>query len=757
MTSRWTSRSALAGLLLSAVLAAACGNPAQQKLEHIARGDTYMEARKPREAVIEYRKAVQIDPEWGEAHRKLARAYMEANEPGSAYEAYARAADIDPDDVGSAMAAGELLLAGGAFDRARARAEMVLQRHPRNVDAQILLGHALAGLDRPEAAIEQIREAIELEPDAGRAYAALGAVQLAQGARREAEAAFKEAVARAPHSREAHLALATYYLSTTQQREAEQSFRRAHELDPEGELTNRALATFLVASGRPAEAEPYFVAAGHAHPRSKLILSDYYVTMSRLADAERALDSLAGARDLEESVQTRRAAIRYASGAREEAHEILGRLIADQKAPGRALLLRGRFLLTEGHADEASDVLTRAVKAEPASTAAHYALGVAHLARRDLDAAERAFDTVTRLNPRAAMARLQLAAIAMDRGQLRRATALTREAADADPTNLLVQAALVRTLRAAGEGGRAEAELVALLRRHPESGLLWAERGALKLDQQDLAGARTAFTRAAAAAPTAFEPLAGLTMVDVAEQKVRAARARLAPRVVGPDPDPRVLVLAGRVAAHDGDLQEAERLLRRAVAAAPDNLDAYAHLGSLYVSTGRLDEAQREFARLERAQPVTAHTMNGLILEAQDRTADARAAYERALAADPSAAVAANNLAWLQLQVEGSASHETVRLAAVAQRSMPDRPEMNHTLGWMLHKSGDSRAAIPHLERAVVLKPESALYHSHLGLALAESGDRARARTSLERALTLDQAFTGHDETRAVLAGLSQR
>jgi Tfp pilus assembly protein PilF len=753
MTRRWAWM--LPGAVLF-LLVGCGGDPDRAKAEHLARGEAYLAERKPREAIIEFRKAAQLDPVWAEPQRKLARAYLEVNEPAHAYEAYARAADIDSDDVASAIAAGELLLAAGAFDRARSRAEIVLERHPRNVDAQILLGHALAGLDRPAAAIRQMQEAIELEPEGGRAYAALGAVQLARGARDEAEAAFTEAVTRAPESREAHLALATYYMATAQLAPAEQAFRRAHALDPTGELTNRALATFLVAAGKAADAEPYFVAAGEVHERSRLVLSDYYAGTGRMAEAERTLDGLGHARDLEASVETRRAAIRYASGKREEAHAILDRLLSDRSAPPRALLLRGRFLLNEGKPDAAAEVLARAAAAEPGSATTHYTLGLAHLARRDLDAAEAAFQAVARLNPRAAMANLQLAAIALERGQLRRAAALSRDAATSDPSNLLVQAALVRTLRAAGETSRADAELTALLRTHPDAHLLWTERGALRLEQRNLAGARDAFTRAASLAPAAFEPLAGLTMVDVAERKLRAARARLQPYASRPDADPRVLVLTARVAAADDDAAGAEALLKQAVAIAPDNLEAYAHLGSLYVSTGRLDEARQEFARLEQAQPVAAHTMAGLLAEAQGRTADARLAYERALAADPAAAVAANNLAWLLLQ-RGESPDEVRRLATVAQRSMPERPEMNHTLGWVLHKSGDSRAALPHLDRAVTLKPDSALYHAHLGQVLLAVGDERRARASLERALALDQRFDGHDETRAVLATLNRR
>ena len=128
-----------------------------------------------------------------------------------------------------------------------------------------------------------------------------------------------------------------------------------------------------------------------------------------------------------------------------------------------------------------------------------------------------------------------------------------------------VLAVAARTLRAAGDGEGAEALLGAALERHPSAAALWVERGALLLDRRNLAGARAAFTRAAALAPGAFEPVAGLTNADVAAGQTRAARQRLAPHVNGAAPDPRLLVLAGQLAASDRDATEAERLLKRAV------------------------------------------------------------------------------------------------------------------------------------------------------------------------------------------------
>jgi Flp pilus assembly protein TadD len=148
--------------------------------------------------------------------------------------------------------------------------------------------------------------------------------------------------------------------------------------------------------------------------------------------------------------------------------------------------------------------------------------------------------------------------------------------------------------------------------------------------------------------------------------------------------------------------------------------------------------------------------MTGLILEAQGKGREAREAYTRALAADPNAAVAANNLAWLLID-DDAQRQEAVRLARIGQRSLRDQPEMNDTLGWALHRAGDSRAAVPHLRRATELRPESALYHYHLGAALESAGESAAARASLQRALKLDPSFPGHQQARAALGSAAPR
>ena len=80
----------------------------------------------------------------------------------------------------------------------------------RNVEAQLILGNALAGLKDLDGAIREIEEAIKLDPSRGATYSNLAAVRRRRRQRDQAKAAFEKAVEVDPRSIDAWLALAYF-------------------------------------------------------------------------------------------------------------------------------------------------------------------------------------------------------------------------------------------------------------------------------------------------------------------------------------------------------------------------------------------------------------------------------------------------------------------------------------------------------------------------------------------------------------------
>src|SRR3954447_21064625 len=91
----------------AAALTAACtSDPETLKNRAIKAGDQYLSQKQYDNAILEYRRAVQILPQAGDAHYKLADGYAAMNDIFNAMPEYVRAADRLPNDIQLQLKAG---------------------------------------------------------------------------------------------------------------------------------------------------------------------------------------------------------------------------------------------------------------------------------------------------------------------------------------------------------------------------------------------------------------------------------------------------------------------------------------------------------------------------------------------------------------------------------------------------------------------------------------------------------------------------
>jgi Flp pilus assembly protein TadD len=148
---------------------------------------------------------------------------------------------------------------------------------------------------------------------------------------------------------------------------------------------------------------------------------------------------------------------------------------------------------------------------------------------------------------------------------------------------------------------------------------------------------------------------------------------------------------------------------------------------------------------------VSAATMVGVLLEAQGKSAEAEKQYQQVLGLDSHSPVAANNLAWIYVASDRQLD-EALQLAETAYRALPDDPDVNDTLGWILYKKKMATKAVPYLEKAATKHPNDPAPHFHLGMAYVQDGQFDKARPSLQRALSLKKDFDGAADARKALA-----
>ena len=179
-------------------------------------------------------------------------------------------------------------------------------------------------------------------------------------------------------------------------------------------------------------------------------------------------------------------------------------------------------------------------------------------------------------------------------------------------------------------------------------------------------------------------------------------------------------------------------------------------LGRMYYQQGRLDLARTELERFVNTAPasVPGNTMLGTILDLQGKKQEAKKRYETALQVDPRAAVAANNLAWIDANSDGANLDLALQLAQTAKAQLPNQHEVDDTLGWIYYKKGMASRAVEALENSTLKAPSNPEYAYHLGLAYQKNGDSAKAKAEFERALRLKPDFAGAADAKKILESM---
>jgi len=130
---------------------------------------------------------------------------------------------------------------------------------------------------------------------------------------------------------------------------------------------------------------------------------------------------------------------------------------------------------------------------------------------------------------------------------------------------------------------------------------------------------------------------------------------------------------------------------------------------------------------------------------------EASAQFQSILKIAPDNPAALNNLAWAYQQLKDARALET---AEAAYRLSGDNPSIMDTLGAILTEHGDTKRALPLLQKGLALAPDNLDLRLHLAEALAKSGDKAGARKELEQFLAKGQDAPGAEQARALLKQL---
>jgi tetratricopeptide (TPR) repeat protein len=249
--------------------------------------------------------------------------------------------------------------------------------------------------------------------------------------------------------------------------------------------------------------------------------------------------------------------------------------------------------------------------------------------------------------------------------------------------------------------------------------------------------------------------LAGLLTAEMQAKNVGSVKSLIEKQLALMPNDPNVLLLGAQAYDAIGDAAEMERLLKKTVEAEPASLQAYSMLGKMYYEQGRLDLARQELEKFVTTAPlsVPGNTMLGTILQLQGKQNEAKARYSKALQIDPRSAVAANNLAWIDASSNANLD-VALQLAQTAKAQLPNRHEIDDTLGYIYYKKGLSSMAVESFSNSVLRQPDNPVYNYHLALAQNANGNKAEARKLLQKALASKATFAEAHEAKRLLESI---
>lgn len=466
------------------------------------------------------------------------------------------------------------------LDRAELQLKRVIERFPDYPQAQLLMGRVLYEGQKTTRARTHLLRAIKLRPSDPDAYLVLTQLWLDQGRVDDAVKVVDELGAAVPGEPVGYRRLGLALAERNDATRAERLLSRAVERDP-GDLESwGALARMAEANGKLQRALEYWEKGLERDPENR----DVLLNTGRLALRLKRLP---------------------------EARAYFELVMSQGRDPEVAVKVAFSYLAAQ-QLTLAAEVLDQA-RASGVEPRLHFYAGLVHERVRSFQKAAEAFDAVPReLGDVSLEARLHRGLCLSQLGQHKAALEQLRKVQEERPELQGLDAAVSRAQERAGQAKEAEATLLRAVGRSPSPDVLEALAGFYGR-QHRLQDAVALLNGALARSPKDEALL--LALASIHEKRGEPARAIEKIRQVL-DADPRHALalnfLGYTLAQTGGDLEEAERLVRKALELRPESAAFLDSLGWVLFKKGDAEGAAEYLERAVNGGPEDATLLEHL-------------------------------------------------------------------------------------------------------------------------------------------------
>jgi tetratricopeptide (TPR) repeat protein len=205
-------------------------------------------------AIACFRKAIELDPTYAQAHYNLGNALRGQGKVDEAIASYRKAIELDPKTALPHHNLGIALYRKGQVNEAIVCLKKAIDLDPKDAQIHVNLGNALRGQGEVDAAFACFTRALEIDPRLPLAHNGLGAFLC--DVKRDydgAAACFRKAIDLDPKDATAHFNLGNALAGKGQVDEAIACYRKAIQVNPQDAFAHINLGHALASQGRFAE------------------------------------------------------------------------------------------------------------------------------------------------------------------------------------------------------------------------------------------------------------------------------------------------------------------------------------------------------------------------------------------------------------------------------------------------------------------------------------------------------------------------
>src|SRR3989442_11287627 len=701
--------------LLIAMAGASCSREAK-KSRHLKRANGYFQAEQYEKAEIEYLNVLRLDAQNPVAGARLGMICFEQGRLPAAYSLLRKAEQSQPDDLDVRLKLGLTYFNLTGLKEARDEAIYILQKQPTNDEALLLLVEASATAKELDDTQQRLQNLASQVGNRAGFQLALGFLHLRRPDLATAESEIKQALSLDPKSSAAHQVLGNLYLLRNDSKQAEQAFKTASDLAPIRSARRLRYADFKIQTGDAEAAKRVLEEITQKAP-------DYVPAWARLATL--AFDQK-----------------KYA-----DCETVIKRVLAKDGVNYEMLLLSGHMRLAQGEAAKAITEFERMSKIYTRSPQVKYQLALAHLLNKDVAKATVSLNEATAMDPNYAEAPLLLAQINLRKGDTAAVINSLTQLIKQRPQLVAAHLLLADAHRIGGSFDDSLAVYRRLAELVPGSAEVPFYMGLVYLQQNKKVDARKAFEKSLEAAADYQPALEKLVELDIADKQYAIAFERVQKLMEKYPKAPELQLLSARIYEAQGEADQAEGALLKAIDLQPNFRSAYLSLAKIYVASNRYPQALEKLQGIMSKNPkdVMALMQIGMIQNEMKNYAAAAESYEKLLAVDPQFSPALNNLAYLYSERLGRIE-DAYKMAKRAKDLLPNETYTADTLGWILYKRGDYSWALNLLQESAEKMPANAEVQYHLGMAHYMVAEEGPARIALQRALQGNKEFAAKDE-----------